>query len=326
MSKTAVKVDTENTSKSFRKGDYVMKLQPIKIILFVISFFFVISCGKSNEPGPYFWRVQKAGKTSYFLGTFHIANTLEHLQCSDKIRNHLESSDLLFTEVDIHSEEQKEFNKEIEEKNKKLIQSEDGREFKSLNKDSQIFFRSRAVPENLTYIGYAGIVSALCQNQAKVKSGAGAVSLDAQFSAISQANNIPVKYLDEGMDVKAVAESLSISTSDDLSGVNAAFVDTTVAGFESCIAQYEKMIISYRGGALNVNLLNAGFDSEQKKVLLKDRNEEWVAKFKKAHRDSDYDQIFLAGGTAHFIADFNVIDMLKKDGFSISRMNADCDY
>ena len=304
-----------------------MKKQSIRVtLLFIISVFFIVSCGESEEPekfGPYFWKVQKDGKTSYFLGTFHIANTLEHLQCSDKIRSHLESSNLLFTEVDINSEEQKEFNKQMKEKDKTLTQSEDGHEFKSLNEQSQIFFRSRAMSENLTYIGYAGIVGILCQTQAKVKSGAGAVSIDAQFRAISQSKNIPVKYLDEGMDVNQVAENISTSN---LSLINAKFVNAAVSSFETCISDYEKMIKLYRDGAIDINIVNIGFSSEQKRVLLKDRNDQWVAKFKEAYGSGKYDQIFLAGGTAHFIADFNVIDMLKKDGFSINRMNADCEY
>ncbi len=304
-----------------------MKKQSMRVILlFIMSVFFIVSCGQSEDTakfGPYFWKVQKGGKTSYFLGTFHIANTLEHLQCSDKIRSNLEGSDLLFTEVDINSEEQKEFNRQMQKRNKELTQSEDGHEFKSLNQQSQIFFRSRAVPEDLTYIGYAGVVGALCQSQAKVKSGAGAVSIDAQFSAISQANNIPVKYLDEGMDVNQVTESLSIG---DPSVINAKIVNAAVSNFETCISDYEKAIKLYRDGMIDISLLNLSFDVEQKKVLLRDRNEQWVAKFKEAHGSSTYDQIFLAGGTAHFIADFNVIDMLKKDGFSIVRMNSDCEY
>ena len=53
-----------------------------KMILFITSTLFMGSCGLSNEsPGPFFWKVQKERKTSYFLGTFHVANTLEHLQC-----------------------------------------------------------------------------------------------------------------------------------------------------------------------------------------------------------------------------------------------------
>ena len=49
----------------------------------------------------------------------------------------------------------------------------------------------------------------------------------------------------------------------------------------------------------------------KKKIVLKDRNEKWVDGFKEAYESDQYQQIFLAGGTAHFIAAFNVLDMFK---------------
>lgn len=310
-----------------------MKQQFIKIALFTTSAFFMISCGgwvglltELSGPyllnsGPYFWKVQKDGKTSYFLGTYHIANTLENLQCSDKIKSHLENSDLLFVESDIHSAEQQDLNERLKEYREKAMLSEGGHEFKSLNEESQIFFRSRSIQEDLSYTGYTNVVYNLCRNQVKVRSGAGAISLDSQLKAISQANNIPVAYLDEGEDTDKISEVLIdilyVSDADSES------VNKAVADFEFCISRSIESFTSYRKGVLNKN---TPWNDEQKKVLLKDRNEKWVIKFKEAHGSGNYNQIFLAGGTAHFISDFNVLDMLEKEGFSISRMEAHCGY
>ena len=292
----------------------------------------MISCGKSLESlikpfGPYFWKVQKDGKTSYFLGTYHIANTLEDLQCSDKIKNHLENSNLLFVEVDLYSNKEQELYERINEYRKKVILSEDGHDFKSLNEESQIFFRSRQTQENLTYTGYIYVVDALCRNQVKVRSGAGAISLDSQLKAISQANNIPIAYLDEGEDNNKIFEV--IVNARYVLDADSEFVNKAVSDFESCISKSIERFTSYRKGTLNIGITRGEKDhanAKMDKVLLKDRNERWLTKFKEAHKSGNYNQIFLAGGLAHFIADFNVLDMLEKEGFSISRMGTHCGY
>ena len=277
----------------------------------------MISCGGSKLFGPFFWKVQKEGKTSYFLGTFHVANTLEHLQCSDKIKSHLENSNLLLTEFDPEESQQFAQQKYAEEQQKKI--SKDGHEFQSLSKKSQMFLRSRAKPENLTYSAYVKDVRLLCIKQAIFKSGAGAISLDAQLRAISLENNIPVKFLDEGVDFNKLDKYTKSNAKIDAESIN-----TTISHFEACVSGILAFIHSYRKGTITSEELNKVITDEQKKISLKDRNEKWVVQFKEAYKSNQYKQIFLAGGTAHFIAEFNVLDMLKQEGFSISRMNARC--
>ena len=302
---------------------FVMKLWFIKFSLFIGSFFFIISCGKSSKPGPYFWQVQKDGRVSYFLGTYHVGVTLENLQCSEQIKMYLKQSDFLFTEVaDSNSKSDQKFNRILQEYKRTVMSSkENGQEFQSLNTDSQIFFRSRNISENLSYIGYIIVLDNLCRDQAFYATGAGTVSLDAQFKAISQSENMQVGYLDANEDTDAVAEAYIGIRYSHWENVNNEDVNEAVSGFESCIFNTVNRINKYIEGDLTI------FNSkEYDRVLLRDRNVQWVAKFKEVHGSGRYDQIFLAGGTAHFIANFNVLDMLRKDGFSISRMNSDCEY
>ena len=301
-----------------------MKLWFIKCILFIVSFFFIVSCGKSGKSGPYFWKVQKNGKTSYFLGTRHIGVALEDLQCSKQINTYLKQSDFLFTEVgNSDSESYEEFNQILKEHKKTVtLSKKNGQEFQSLNKNSQIFFRSRGVPEDFSYIGYMIVLDDLCTDQAIHAVGAGYISLDAQFKAISQSENIPIEYLDADENTDAVAKAYIGIKYDHWKNTDSEDVNETVFDFELCISGVIQHINKYVEGDLEIGKSKKEYD----KALLKDRNDQWVAKFKEAYGSGKYDQIFLAGGTAHFIADFNVIDMLKQDGFSISRMNAACEY
>lgn len=296
----------------------------MKFILFIISFFFITSCGKSGKYGPYFWKVQKEGKVSYFLGTYHVGVTLEDLQCSKQIKTHLKQSDFLFTEVaDSDSKPDQKFNKILRDYRKTVMLSkENGREFQSLNSNSQIFFRSRNISENLSYMGYMIVLDDLCRDQAFYETGAGAVSLDSQFKAVSQSENIPVGYLDADEDTDAVSDAYIGIRYKHWEGVNNEDVNGAVSDFKACVSGNVLHINRYIQGNLKIGVAS----EEHDKALLKDRNEQWVAKFKEVHGSGNYDQVFLAGGVAHFTANFNIIDMLKKDGFSISRMNSDCEY
>ena len=267
--------------------------------------------------GPYFWKVEKNGKTSYFLGTFHKGVALEELQCSQKIKTHLKSSDYLFTEAGMNSQEQEELNELQREQLRDILLSENNQDFQSLNNDSKIFFSSRGISEGLSYLGYIYTLNILCLEQAI---GSGSISIDLQVKAIAELNNIPIEYLDEGMNTEAVSESLlDIYTFTNNEVANNNLVNQEVLNFENCMLSYTQFLDQYKAGNIAINSFS---DETIDTVLLKDRNEKWLVKFKEAH--TQHNQIFLASGTAHFIGNFNLLDMLKKDGFSISRMNASC--
>ena len=289
------------------------------LYLFPVIILIVVSCTQNETTGPYFWKVEKDGKTAYFLGTLHKGVALEELQCSQKINTHLKSSDYLFTEADINSQEQEDLNEANKEKLRNILLSENNQDFQSLSDDSKIFFSSRGVSEGFSYLGYIYIINTLCTEQAI---GSGSISIDLQVKAIAQLNSIPTEYLDEGMNTEAVSDSLlNIHTYTNNEEVSNNLVNNKVLNFEDCILSYTNFLNQYKAGNMSVNSFS---DDSIDTVLLKDRNEKWFVKFKNAH--AQYNQIFLASGTAHFIGNFNLLDMLKADGFSISRMNTSCEY
>ena len=56
---------------------------------------------------------------------------------------------------------------------------------------------------------------------------------------------------------------------------------------------------------------------------LQSRNEVWTKRLISSH--TRYNNIFVMGGFFHFTDNFNVLDMLKKEGYSVKRMGADCE-
>ena len=296
------------------------------LFLFSVVILLAVSC-KQNETkgpylggitGPYFWKVEKDGKTSYFLGTFHKGVALEELQCSQKIKTYLENSDYLFTEAGMNSQEQKELNEIQREQLRDILLSENNQDFQSLNDNSKVFFSSRGVSKGLSYLGYIYVINNLCLEQAI---GSSAISIDLQVKAIAELNSIPIEYLDEGMNTEAVSESLvQMQTFTNNEVASNKLVNQEVLDFENCLLSYTQFLDQYKAGNIAINSFS---DETLDTVLLKDRNEKWLVKFKDAH--TQHNQIFLASGAAHFIGNFNLLDMLKQDGFSISRMNASCD-
>ena len=58
------------------------------------------------------------------------------------------------------------------------------------------------------------------------------------------------------------------------------------------------------------------FDEHFARLALRDRNREWLTKFTLAQQN--HDSIFIAAGLAHFIGPYNLLEMLRNEGFTIS--------
>ena len=165
--------------------------------LFLLSFF-LISCSGDNTkvntngslPGnknnqnvsscdlntsnqwPYFWKIEKDGKTSYVLGVIHITVSLNELPCASYIESRLKNSDLLFSEfssawVNILKEKKpieadSELNYLYTQNGFELMYDEDGSDFLQLSQSTQSFFREKGVNTKLSHAGFIVASSALC--------------------------------------------------------------------------------------------------------------------------------------------------------------------
>ena len=61
-------------------------------------------------------------------------------------------------------------------------------------------------------------------------------------------------------------------------------------------------------------------------VTLKNRNERWLKKLNDISSLEQNNNIFLAAGLNHFTDWYNLINMLKEDGYIVKRMSADCTF
>ena len=267
----------------------------------LIILFFLVSCGKgtrspdgSEQADPYFWKIEKAGKTSYWLGTIHIGVALHEVPCSVLIQERLQESDLVFTEIGLKSD--------LSEEDKKGWLSPNSEDFKNLNSETQRFLKNKGIKDNLSYQAYFSTLSTLCLTE-----GLGVsvltISMDDQVKTVAQLSKIPVKALD---DPGSLNDSKHIWTKED--------VEQKIQDYPQCPEQARNFVNQYKTGHLN-----PAYSDDFAEELLKNRNEKWLKKFTSSYES--YNQIFVAAGKAHFTGPFNILDMLKEEGFAVQQVS-----
>ena len=89
-------------------------------------------------------------------------------------------------------------------------------------------------------------------------------------------------------------------------------VEEKVRGFPYCPDHVAQLSDQYKRG----DMLVFKFDENFAKIAFRDRNKEWLTKFILAQQN--HDSIFIAAGVAHFTGPYNLLEMLKNEGFTVS--------
>ena len=310
-----------------------MKKQVSKLILEAGFLFVLCSCG-GGPKGPFFWQVEKGGKTSYVLGTFHFGVALEDIQCSKEISNHLDNSDFLWTEGDLEMAQ-----KLIQAKEESMF-STSGEEFQNLSEESKKFLKDKwdqlqskglvatdLTIESFSYYGLLDSISQFCllENQNLIKdiimgideqSKTNTARLDFQIQQIAQSKGMSQGSLDELEDLLALfisevhPETIEKSVKDYNEKCNPEIVEKIM---RDKLAFIENQFKQYMSGekvteiGKNVEMFkNYGLSdevvSEQRNLvnqkLLKERNEKWLGKIMQSHENNN--SIFVARGSEPF--------------------------
>ena len=281
--------------------------------------FFLVGCSNSSnlqsreaiQPNwPYFWKIEKEGKTFYILGTMHITVSLDELPCPNNIKDKLKNSDLVFSEFSntwtniLKKEKLEETDEELNhlytQNGFDLIYSEDDSYFTHLSIEAQKFFREKGVSNKLSYAGYMVARDALCFTEAY---GDASVqkSLDKDIIETAKSENISIKPLDTPELRNQLFSSIHTLEA----------VESAVKSFPECPGNVAHLSHNYKSG----NMPQSNFSDIFIQVALKDRNQEWLAKFLSAH--TQYNSIFIAAGTTHFTGPSNLLEMLRNEGFII---------
>ena len=314
----------QNNVKSEKKGSLEINHQLRKI-----------------KKGPFFYILEKNNKTSYALGTQHVGVDLNELQCSDTITNYLMNSEKVFAEHFIPSiyEGLTFLVKFINERN--LNYSNQG--FKDLDLKDQNFFRKKVYNTDLSkdFVKYIEpleeqsvvVLNITYQNICfasaphffeQIKK---IPLMDVSIMSIAQEQNIPYFYLDKKEYIDTLTYNILRS-----SGyfslnrlVNLIHLypyrcndENLYAKYRSLFSQISKTKEAYIAGNINF----PKYSKQEMKELFWKRDKVWVEKIEKAHQEIG--NLFIAGGMLHFISDYNLLDRLKEKGFSVHRLNHQC--
>ena len=261
---------------------------------------------KNLEPGkqsPYFWKVEKEGKTSYFLGTVHVGVSMDELMCRDEVLQQLAQSDLVFVETPSVQTEA------FEQAVLQSLFSADGSEFGQLKPVDQTFLREKGAGENFNWVGLYFFLAAECLKNFLSQNPAlsGSVRMDKDIESFASLREIPVNYLDDS------AESQMFVLK---SFVDRELIEDNIRSYSDCPKQMKQIVESYKTGK---DLPPVSMSPGETDALLTNRNKKWLNKFVSAI--DNYDHIFLAAGVAHFFDPSSLLDMVRKEGFSVSRVS-----
>ncbi|MDE0119066.1 MAG: TraB/GumN family protein [Bdellovibrionales bacterium] len=295
-----------------------------KVFFLVLIVCFVFYEVYAIEPSsqirhPYFWKVEKDGKTSHLLGVVHEPIPIDELRCSREIQHRLEDSDLVFVELDYRTEQSKEL---INIQEQQML-STDGREFQALNKKSQEFLRER-IGDQWNFYGYGLLLSNLCKYGVSRIDG---LKLDEQITDAAYSKGIPLRELDDfhakytGFKEKLKKEGEfynSLSNTESIFTVEVNILNNRIDRFpKECPPQWlidAKENYKYGNYRSIADIAQANVTDLSLLFNLMKRNSEWVNHFEVAHQN--HERVFLAGGLAHFV--FNPFDNLVKDSTGLS--------
>ena len=310
-----------------------------KIKIFFLVFIAFIICGSSavQKEGtqvqhPYFWEVEKEGKTSYLLGTMHEPVPIDDLLCGKDIRHHLENSDLVFVETDFYSER----SKEVVDTQKQWMQSADGREFRAFSSKSQEFLRSKGISERLNLYGYVIILGNLCGYGVSSIEG---LTLTEQVTDIARSKEILVRELDDFEEKLAPIMRHREKIAKEYAQLSNTKFSEVIHLLDQYIHQFNKQcplknvvdtIENYKSGLGVWDMLeifrDLSFLDRSKYVAeLERRNGKWVDHFEEANKNHAH--IFLAVGLAHLFdlpsllgmgrQQTDLVSMLKNRGYTV---------
>ena len=322
-----------------------------RFFLFLIACFVfyevhVIEPVNAQIKHPYFWKVEKDGKTSHLLGVVHEPIPINELLCPQEIKHRLKSSDLVFVELDHRTEKSR---KAIDTQ-EQLMLSTDGREFRSLSRKSQEFLRSRGVGEQWNFYGYKALLSNLCKYGVSRVDG---LKLDEQVTDLAYSSGISVYELDDFHKKYDGVKEEQKKKSDFYNGLleTESVFKVEINVLNNRIDRFLKECSSewlvdttkdYNSGKRTLDLVQASMTALDIHLYLNlmERNIQWVNRFEEARQN--HERIFLAGGLAHFVFNpfdnpmgagdveiimtsdpFNVVELLRVKGYTVERVTCE---
>lgn len=257
---------------------------------------------------PYFWELNKDGKTSYALGTIHYGVSLAELpafvtEALDKSFNIL--SEARAPEDNTHTLGQRLSPEELvifkrilrarlKDGGERLIESGMVANLDPVTASALLY-----ISETQLYDTLAKLLDHQILSRAK-EMAKNSDPLDSSDQYIKATASVSEKYLDRILAFidRVRSEGMTDQQIHDLPRLK----------------EIDDAVRAYRNSQMELQTFEKDIDTEN---LLTNRNETWAKTIEETHKKGS---LFIAGGVGHFVLSNNVLDKLQKRGFSIRRV------
>ena len=260
---------------------------------------------------PLLWAAAKDGKTTYFLGTMHLGVDAES-RLPEIVWKDFDAAPSFAMETDLKSPEAAKMQTDMKRK-KGTLHEELGPEYWKKLEDAlgapvaaQLDGMKTMVPATL--LSMKGLPQTLPMDGVLREKAEGAHKKLVFLEDASKDEAI----LEKWMDAKALKEIL-----DDLDGGEQRQKDMLAAYIAGDDQKLLALSDDEKKAALAHGYTAADYEA-QMKDLLYDRNASWIPALEKLHKDGGG---FVAVGAMHLIGPKSVLELLAKDGFTVTRVD-----
>lgn len=304
-----------------------MSCRKIFFLYLLICGFSGISCSTIQKP--FYWKIEKDGKTSYVLGTLH--RGIELREFPKQIHRDLENTRAVVLEITTESEKDNSFsyiNRLTKAKDLKEVIKRTLIKNVAQNKSVKGFF----TPEQWGRIENK-VVSEISINRAIVQylslQMIDAVVTDRAKATIPgyEYKLLTTKPLDLEIEGQAIQMKKPLHRLDSLQIMQPScwdkmFVTSILFYLDNnkydAIWNLVRLVEVYRSGdAEELIRETKEIDRDFEKCLLEERNARWIPIIQKYH--SEESPVFIAAGALHFVGEGNVLELLIKEGYSVKR-------
>ena len=286
-----------------------------------------VSCSTIKKP--FYWKIEKDGKTSYVLGTLH--RGIEMRELPKQIHKDLEQTHSVVLEITTESEKDNTFtyiNRLPKAKNlEKAIKQTLIKNYAE-NKSVKGFFTAEQW-ERIESKVVSSIGAKRTTVQYLTLQMIDAVLTDRKKATVPgyEYKLLTTKPLDLAIEVKAIQMKKPLHRLDSLQIMKPScwdkmFVSSILFYLDNdkydAIGNLVRLVDVYRSGdAEDLVSENTELDRGLEKCLLEERNARWVPLIQKFH--STESPVFIAAGALHFVGEGNVLELLVKEGYTVQR-------
>lgn len=180
----------------------------------------------------------------------------------------------------------------------------------------QHYFSSFGVPDT-NYISFKpGLVASMMTILEAQRNNLAGEGVDSYFGKKAEQDNRPIEYLETIEFQLSIMASLGDGEEDH-------FINSNLESMSDFKITFEKILKAWRNGneqEINNLVIQQIRDEspEMFNVVMTDRNRDWVSKIKNMFGDQDKE--FVLVGVGHLIGKNSLLEMLEKEGYSITKL------